>query len=91
VQVYIQDVDSSVARPVRELKGFAKVAVKAGSWATAKVEIPLKYAASYWDKIRESWILEKGKYDLVVTDGTGTQEGLVHTIEVAKTFWWNGL
>src|SRR3954464_3841686 len=30
VQVYVQDVESSVARPVRELKGFAKVSLAAG-------------------------------------------------------------
>ena len=30
VQVYVRDVESSVARPVRELKGFAKVSLEPG-------------------------------------------------------------
>lgn len=30
VQVYVRDVASTVARPVRELKGFAKVALEPG-------------------------------------------------------------
>ena len=30
VQVYVRDVESSVARPVRELKAFAKVALEPG-------------------------------------------------------------
>ncbi len=31
VQVYVQDAESSVARPVRELRGFARVSLAAGS------------------------------------------------------------
>ena len=39
VQVYVQDVESTVARPVRELKGFAKVSLAAGSSETVSIEL----------------------------------------------------
>lgn len=91
VQVYVRQHSPSIRRPPRELKGFAKVAVKAGSYAYATVEVPLKYATSYWDEIRDAWIMEAGKFDIDVTDGTGMQKAMSETIEVRKTIWWNGL
>lgn len=39
VQLYIQDVVGSVTRPVRELKGFKKIALKKGEKQTAEFEI----------------------------------------------------
>lgn len=90
VQVFVHPKNPGIRRPPRELKGFTKVPVKAGSKVTAKVEVPLKYAVSYWDEIRAAWVLEEGSYDVEVTDGTGTVS-LMSTIEVGKTLWWNGL
>ena len=91
VQVYVHAQSPGLRRPPRELKGFAKLAVKAGATETAKVEIPLKYATSYWDEIRDAWIMENGRYDVEVTDGMGRQESLRSTYSLAKTTWWNGL
>ena len=91
VQVYVHPLSPGIRRPPRELKGFTKIAVKAGSTEIAKVAIPLKYALSYWDEIRESWIIEAGDYAIEVTDGTGQSESLISTISIQKTSWWNGL
>ena len=91
VQVYVRPCCPGIRRAPRELKGFTKVAIKAGSSTTAKVEIPLKYAAAYWEEIRESWIVEAGSYDIEVTDGTGSQKALMSNVEIDETFYWNGL
>ena len=91
VQVFLHQQSPSIRRPPRELKGFTKIPVKAGQSAMATVEISLKYAASYWDEIREAWVMEAGKYDVEVGDGMGKQEALRNTIEVEKTLWWNGI
>ena len=49
-----------------------------------------KYAFSFWDEEREAWIVEAGKYDVLV--GNSSQgEFLRETIEVRDTMWWNGL
>src|SRR4051794_15377952 len=47
VQVYVQDVASSVARPVRELKGFAKVSVPAGTSQQVSIELDQR-AFAFW-------------------------------------------
>lgn len=92
VQVYVHQQTPGIRRPPRELKGFTKIFVEAGgASATATVEIPLKYAASYWDEIRGSWIMEAGKYDIEVVDGRGAQEALTDIVTVDRTVWWKGL
>ena len=46
VQVWVHPRKPGIRRPPRELKGFTKVAVKAGATEMAKVNVPLKYALS---------------------------------------------
>lgn len=91
VQVYVSQSSPSVRRPPRELKGFGKVNVKAGDNESVTVKVPLKYAASYWDETRDSWILEKDSYEIEVTDGTGEVPSLRAAFAVEETSWWNGL
>lgn len=91
VQVFVRPCAPGIRRPTRELKGFEKVMVKAGGMEAVKIEIPLKYATSYWDEIRESWIVEAGSYDIEVCDGTGQQQSLMSNVEIEETVWWNGL
>jgi beta-glucosidase len=48
VQLYVAHVDSAVARPQQELKGFRRVMIHAGE--TRTVTIPLKATSlAYWD------------------------------------------
>ena len=50
VQVYVRDVEASVARPVRELKGFAKVSLEPGE--SRQVTITLDQRAfSFWSEL----------------------------------------
>ncbi|KAK4959126.1 beta-glucosidase [Elasticomyces elasticus] len=91
VQVYVHQQTPAIRRPPRELKGFTKVAVKAGQAASVTVEVSLKYAASYWDEIRDAWAMEAGEYDVTVVDGSAKQDPLRSTFTVEKTVWWNGL
>lgn len=91
VQVYVHQQAPAIRRPPRELKGFAKVHVEAGGSQTVTVGLPLKYATSYWDGIRDQWIMEAGKYDVEIVDGSGKQEALRDIFTVKKTAWWKGL
>jgi beta-glucosidase len=60
-QLYIQDVQSSIPRPVKELKGFKKVQVAAGQ--SEKVVLKLDQSAfSFWNPQTKGWIAEKGKF-----------------------------
>jgi beta-glucosidase len=65
VQVYVRDVEASVARPVRELKGFAKVTLDPGeSW---RITVPLDQRAfSFWSARHERWVVEAGEFAVEV-------------------------
>lgn len=90
VQVYIAQKNPAIARPVKELKGFAKVEVAAGKSATATVEIPFKYATSYWNEIRDSWISEADEYE-VLFGNSSADIAATASFEVKETTYWNGI
>jgi beta-glucosidase len=63
VQLYIEDIESSVERPLKELKGFAKVSLKPGE--TKEVQIKLaKKDFSFWNPETKDWFAEKGKFKI---------------------------
>jgi beta-glucosidase len=61
VQVYVQDVEASVTRPVRELKGFAKVFLAAGASETVSVELDQRSFA-FWSTQLGRWAVEAGTF-----------------------------
>lgn len=65
VQVYVHDVESSVARPVRELKGFAKVALAAGASQTVSIELDQR-AFGFWSTQHRRWAVEAGDFVIAV-------------------------
>ncbi len=65
VQLYVEPVAPRLPRPTKELKGFAKVALKAGE--TKTVAIPLDARAfAFYDPDRKAWLAEAGAYRLLV-------------------------
>lgn len=65
-QIYVGNKkDSKVSRPIKELKGFEKVFLKAGE--TKKVSIILDNRAfSYFDVNSKNWRAEAGDYEILV-------------------------
>lgn len=64
-QVYVRDVESSLPRPFKELKGFRKVQLKPGEKQT--VSIPLaRNAFAFYDPGRRGWLAEKGDFRIMV-------------------------
>jgi beta-glucosidase len=64
-QVYVGDHHASVPRPVKELKGFAKVEVNPGE--TKHVEVTLnRRAFSYYDVKNHKWTVAPGEFDVYV-------------------------
>ena len=61
VQLYISDVESSLERPVKELKGFRKVALAPGETAKVTFEID-ENMLKFYDPAQKAWILENGKF-----------------------------
>ena len=82
-QLYIAKPDAEIFRPVKELKGFAKVFLKAGESKTVTIALDDK-AFRYWNVKTKRWEIEGGKYQLLV--GTNVQEiRLRAEVEIAGT------
>jgi len=63
VQLYLHDVKSSVDRPAKELKGFAKVYLAPGE--SKQVSISLnKRDLSFWDVNSNDWLAESGAFEV---------------------------
>jgi beta-glucosidase len=78
VQLYVRDPEASVPRPVRELKGFAKVALKRGQTRTVTFTLTPRELA-FFDVGRNAWRTEPGAFEIQV--GPHSREGLVARME----------
>jgi beta-glucosidase len=65
VQLYIQDVDCSVERPLKELKGFKKVKLKPNEKKSIKFELG-KEDLSFFDEKNNCWRAEKGIFNILI-------------------------
>jgi beta-glucosidase len=64
-QVYVGDTHAKVARPAKELKGFAKVSLRPGE--TRRVTVTLdRRAFSYYDADARQWRADPGEFDVLV-------------------------
>ena len=64
-QLYVHAVDPSVYRPAKELKGFAKVFLKAGESKTVTIPLDDK-AFRYWNSKTDRFEIDGGEYELLV-------------------------
>ena len=65
VQLYVAHMGSKVERPIKELKGFQRVALKAGE--SKIVMFPLKAKdLAYWDEQKKQWVVEDESVNLMV-------------------------
>lgn len=78
VQLYMQDVTASIVRPVKELKGFAKVALAAGETADVVLNLPKNKMGFYDDDM--NYCLENGKFNIFV--GGNSRECLKTQVDV---------
>ncbi|MGQ9779565.1 MAG: fibronectin type III-like domain-contianing protein, partial [Bacillota bacterium] len=65
VQVYIRDEESSLPRPPKELKAFAKVALAPGESKTVEFTLDER-AFAFYDPHRGRWTVEPGEFELLV-------------------------
>ncbi len=64
-QLYVSDVESTIYRPVKELKGFKKVYLEAGE--EKKIELTLNSRAfAYYNVNINDWHIESGDFDILV-------------------------
>ena len=65
VQLYISDLKSSLPRPIKELKGFKKIMLAPGETKDVVFRVD-KNALHYYDDIKQTWIVESGKFEAIV-------------------------
>lgn len=74
VQLYVRDLVGSVVRPVKELKRFERVTLKAGETKHCRFELPVEDLA-YWNFDME-YVVEPGNFDLWVAGDSASGEAL---------------
>ncbi|KKF94932.1 putative beta-glucosidase I [Ceratocystis platani] len=92
IQTYVKPPPTKVTRPIKELKGFAKVRLDAGETKRITITAQTKYATSYWCEERRKFAAEKGRYEVVVdTSSETTANAMRGFFAVDKTCWWTGV
>lgn len=65
VQMYVRLPEAKVFRPVKELKGFCKVFLKAGEEQKVRISFDDK-TFRYWNTRTECWEVEEGDYHILI-------------------------
>lgn len=78
VQLYVEPPPGAAERAVRELRGFARVALTPAGTATARFEVPVASLAR-WDADADRWVVDPGSY--VVRAGSSSR-----SLPLAATF-----
>ena len=78
VQLYIRDVVGSITRPVKELKGFEKVYLKAGESKKVTFKISPEDLKFYNNDLKYDW--EAGDFDIMI--GTNS-----HDVKTTRVTW----
>ncbi len=81
VQLYIRDMVSSVTRPVKELKGFQKIALEPGETKTVELEITAESLAFY--DINMDYVVEPGEFEIMV--GTSSRDSDLQKVVLTVT------
>lgn len=83
VQVYIRDMVGSMSRPVKELKGFQKVFLKAGE--KRKIQIPIKVSDLGFHNAQMRYVVEEGQFRVMVgTDSQNIKDEMSEFFTVTK-------
>lgn len=71
VQVYVQDVVGTMARPVRELKGYKKVFLKPDESVLVKIPVPIDSIGYYNEELK--YVVEPGEFKIWVGHDSETE------------------
>ncbi|CAI4034872.1 hypothetical protein SMKI_12G0080 [Saccharomyces mikatae IFO 1815] len=90
IQVYVSHNESTIGRPIKELKGFQKVFLKPNETKKVTMKLSLKDSISYFDEEKQLWCATEGIYQILV--GSSSKDiKLTERFDVNKTSYWKGL
>ena len=78
VQLYVRDLVSSLTRPEKELKAFAKVALEPGETQTVTFSLG-RDALSFYNPAYRQWVVEPGEFEVLIGSSS-------HDIRLASRF-----
>jgi beta-glucosidase len=82
VQLYVRDVESTVFRPVKELKGFEKVPLEPGEETEVTIKLNQR-AFAYYNTDLKDWQVESGAFEILL--GASSRDiRLKATVEVTS-------
>ena len=87
--MYIGQPGATLPRPVKELKGFTKVFVKAGESSRVSVALD-RHALSFYNERRGAWVAEASEYTVLVA-ASSADIRLTGKTRLAKPLSWTGL
>lgn len=64
VQLYIHDISASIARPVKELKGFKRIHLKSGEQTNVTFDISQQQLQFYNSELKQ--VVEPGDFDIMI-------------------------
>jgi beta-glucosidase len=64
-QLYVQDLKPRLVRPLKELKGFTKISLKAGERQAVSISLD-RSSFAFYDPVKQSWVAEKGNFKILV-------------------------
>jgi beta-glucosidase len=79
VQLYTHQRAGSASRPVRELKGFRRISLKAGEKQTVTLTLDT-HDLGFWSPATHHWAMEPGVFDLWVGDDSNAQNHATLTL-----------
>jgi beta-glucosidase len=79
VQIYVGQPGASVERPLRELKGFAKVTLQPGESQHVEIDLP-RESFAYWNSSQKQWTVESGRF---VIDAGASERDIRLTAELS--------
>jgi beta-glucosidase len=65
VQLYVRDVEASVKRPKKELRGFERISLKPGEKKTVSFSLPAE-KLSFYDTNKKAFVVEPGAFEVMV-------------------------
>ena len=74
VQLYVHDVEASVKRPVKELRGFSRVSLEPGQKQTASFALPAGKLAFYDEKVHD-FVVEPGMFNIMIGSASDAIRG----------------
>ncbi len=74
VQVYVRDCQACVRRPVKELRGFAKVRLEAEETRTVQISLDAR-AFQFWHAGLRRWVAEPGEFEILVGSSSSDIRG----------------